>query len=267
MRILLQSKIIILIFISCTFSTAYGKNLLMPAESMTHTQNNSSGLFFGLGMNYELGSYLTSVCKCEFEDGIGKDYLLGVFYEKEIANPISFGVAFGLNLKTLISSYINIETLVFSTNSSDKKETIPVRFRYKAETNFTYLPLIPYIKWQPYKIIFFRLGLNTSLLFYSNLKNTKEIIDSTVKLNTGEIVPISFSNGSNVLTIENNNFTGIKSILFFMEPSVGFNINIYNNLIFSPIYQLSLPLTKIDNSEDNFKIINWKIILELRYEY
>ncbi|MGA2298383.1 MAG: hypothetical protein ABSG15_12630 [FCB group bacterium] len=267
MRILLHFKITILIFICCTLIPTYSQNLLNPAEVQPPTSHSNYGLFFGLGMNYQSGTYSTSGCKCEFNNGKGKDYLFGALFEKEVLNSVDLGIALGFNFKSLISSYISIENLDFTMNNTGIKESVRLHFRYKAESNFTYLPVIPYLKWQPVEIIFFRLGLNASVLLYSNLKHTKEMIDTSAMLSNGERISVSFSDGSNVLILENNKFKDIKSIIFFLEPSLGFNINIYKNIIFSPVFQSSLPLTKIDNSTDKFKLLNWKIIMEFRYEY
>ena len=100
----------------------------------------------------------------------------------------------------------------------------------------------------------------------SSLKHTKELLQNTAVLKTGEIVSVEILNSGNIAEIRQTKAFASNSFQFSLEPALGFDFQIYDNYFLSPIFQYSIPFTKIADN-DNFKVSSWRLFLELRYRF
>ena len=234
-----------------------------------HTQRET-GLYFGLGQNIQAGSFLTQ-CDCPaFENGLGFGWKAGLFYEQDITPYFQFGAALGISQLGVTASYQYNKDRVFTTNVGGTivNDTVPILFRQKAETQFLNFDLMPYLKWSPSDFFFLRLGVNAAFNFMSNIKHSEEILQTTVKLpSTGEIVEVTFEDGSTVAVVEDGSFPDMVSPQFYIVPAFGFNIQLSKNIFLSPVFDYSLPLSEMSSFGTNFKISSWHIIAELHWAF
>ena len=128
--------------------------------------------------------------------------------------------------------------------------------------NFT---LMPYIKWSPSTDIFARLGFEAGSIVYNHIKHIEELMQNSATLSTGEIVQIEFANfNGNVATVEDGQFLGLKQFQLYFVPAFGFNIELAKNVNLSPVIDCGIPLTSLTTRGDGFKVLNWRILFELR---
>jgi hypothetical protein len=265
-KITSRFSIILLLALFAYFCPVYGQNLSTPLEPQAPPLKSELGLFIGLGQNVELGSFNTSGCPCEFEGGTGLDFIIGALYEHEIVPAIRYGIAVGYNPKSLTSTFREREMVGFMPKGASDSEYVPIWFRYRTQSNFSYFPVIPYLKWQPSKIMFLKLGLDASFLVSSHLTHTKEVLDNTATLSTGEIVSVSFADGTNTHTLADGKFPSPNSMVWSLEPSLGFNIQLSKKIFLSPVLQFSIPLSTVADYGNGFKFSAWRIIFELRMD-
>jgi hypothetical protein len=256
-------------FIGC-FLPIYGQNLANPLIPQAPPLKSELGLFVGLGQNIELGTFYTTGCPCQFDGGTGLDFLIGALYEHELEPKIRYGIAVGYNLKTLNSSFQEREEIGFWNQTASDSEHVPIWFRYRTQSNFSYIPVIPFLKWQPSKLFFLKLGLDVSFLASSHMTHTKEVLDQTATLSDGQTVSVMFkdslNNGATVETLYDKNFPSPNSIIWSLEPSLGFNIPLSKKIFLSPVLQFSIPLSTVATNGNGFKFSAWRIIFELRMD-
>ena len=253
--------------IFCTFpflfpaETIAQNNLTVASEIKNPESTRKWGLFIGAGGLQQLGSFESCACKSNFKDGGGLDLLLGGLYELEISNSLKAGIAGGFNYKTLNDSYKEKETIDITSNASGKTKSVSVWFKNEAKSSFMYLPIIPYLKFSPIEIFFIKAGFNFSFYINSNFKQTKEVLDKTVISSSGEVVslPVSYS------VLYDSHLQNVEPFYFAFEPSLGFNFDLGNNIIFSPEFQYSLQLTPSLKDNDSFKFSIFRLLLLLQF--
>jgi hypothetical protein len=159
------------------------------------------------------------------------------------------------------------ESIEFTSQQDGRKENVNVLFRHKSDVGVSYLTFMPFLKYIPAKFMFLRLGFGASFVLNSSLYHTKELLDETAKLSTGEIVQIEFEGiDGKVATIEDGDFPQVNSMQFSLEPAIGLTFPLGKKLNFSPIFQYSVPLTKFSENGTDVKLSSWRIMLEFRYD-
>jgi hypothetical protein len=244
------------------------RTLSNPLEPEKFQTQREAGIFFGLGQNIQGGAFNTK-CDCpEFENGSAFGWKLGLLYEQDIKYYIQWGVAAGINSLGVTASYQYNKDRVFTTlvGGTLVSDTVPILFRQQAETKFLNVMLMPYIKWSPASFFFVRLGFDADFNISSNIKHSEEILQKTVKLpSTGEIVEVTFEDGSSKVVVEDGEFPAVVTPQFYIVPAVGFNIQLSKNMFLAPVFDFSLPLSEMSTNGDGFKVYNWRIIAELRW--
>jgi len=238
---------------------------LTPQELQTQRE---LGIFAGLGLNWDSGSFRTE-CDCpEFTDGSAFGWKAGLIYEQDLSQFIQIGSALGFNSLSVASSYQYLKDRPFISTVTGKTivDTVPILFRQKAYADFMNFSIMPFIKWSPAKFFFTRLGFEAGINIHSNIRHEEEILQKTAKIPaTGEIVSVSFANGKSTVVVEDGPFPDVVTPQFYLVPAIGFNFALSKNMFLSPLFDFSLPLTDISNNGDQFKVFNWRIIAELRY--
>ncbi len=258
-KILIAAAFISL-FITSAFSqkTFNRENPILPSEEKI----TEYGFYIGLGANNQSGIFKTEWCNCEFQNGTGFGLTLGGIYETEFVRRLRWGAAIEYDMRSFTSSYMEREGIEFTSQTTGIKETVPVLFRYKAKAGISYISLIPYLKYVPADFLFFRMGLGGSFVVGAGLTHTKDALDATVKLSTGEIASVSQPNGN---LLYSGKFPGVNTFQYSLEPAIGLTFPIGERLNFSPVFQYSVPLSNFTTSGDNVKISGWRILLEFRF--
>jgi len=238
---------------------------LQPEDDQTQRE---IGLFVGIGPNFQMGSFRTQ-CDCpDFENGTGFGWNTGVLYEQDINSDFQFGAALGINSLDITSSYqYNKERAFTSTITGfPVTDTVPILFEQEAQASFLNFTAMPYLKWSAADFFFARFGIEAGFNITSNIKQTEEILQKTVKIpSTGEIVTVSFADGSSVSVAEDGEFPNVITPQINLVPAVGFNLKLAKNIFLSPVFSFSYPLTNMSDNGNNFSINNLRFIAELRW--
>lgn len=268
MKLLLKIFVISFLFLFCiSNSISQIKKKEDTPLVPTEQKRTEIGGFIGLGGNSQSGTYITDACQCEFDKGRGFGFTIGAIYESEIVRRLRWGGALAYDLRSFWASYMEREAIEYKSEINGRKENVNVLFRNRSDVGISFLTLMPFVKYLPSKFLFFRLGLGASLVLGSSQLHTKELLDKTAKLSTGEIVETYIPGvDGNVATVEDGEFPQVNSLQFSMEPAIGLNFPLGEKLNFSPAFQYSIPLTKFSENGSDIKLSAWRIILEFKYD-
>jgi hypothetical protein len=235
-------------------------------QSAKRVSKKEFGIFAGLGGNIQSGLLTTSCDVCNFENGRKVGFTIGVLYEHEINRSFQFGGLLGYDSRSIDATFRENELLDATSTVTNRTEKVPILFRNSATLDFNNIMFVPYIKWNPAKFLFFRLGLDLSLNVSANLKRTKELLQNTARLSNGEIVNVRFTETKeNIITQEDGEYSNANKLLFGIAPMIGGNIKLSKKTTLSPIFSYFYPLNAYSKSVTNFNISSMRVILELRF--
>ncbi len=221
------------------------------------------GVTAGLGVNFQTGMFsVPEPCFCEYYDGSGFGYSLGLVYEHDINAYFRFGALGLINGTGVISSYIEIE----SVDIIGTTERVDVDFRRSADAGFVNFSLIPYFVWNPTQSLFFRLGFAGSFPLSASLYQTKELLTKTARLSDGSFVDVRILGENDEAAVLNDKqFDEVNSFQMAINPMIGVNISLSRKLILSPYFMYSIPMNEVSAAGDNFRIHTWRIMFDLRW--
>lgn len=256
-------KILIIIFAflsvsEVSFAQRDQDTPLIP-EKNRHLKANEIGLVSGIGVNYQSGQLITPVCKCLFENASGFGYTVGIIYERTLSDPLRFGIAVHYYNNSMDARYWEDET-IFWENPDMQAE---IRSRHEAKMEFVNLGFMPFISLWPADFFFVRLGFSGNMLLSSNLRHDKLPEQNIVKTNTGELQDIS----DYATTVEDGEFPNVNSLVWGLNPQLGFNINIKGGLMISPVFYFFVPLSELSDQGDSFKANNFRFLLEFKWRW
>jgi hypothetical protein len=240
-----------------------------PLEAQAPPKQMEIGVLAGLGYNYQSGQYLPNLyfnqCKyCLFENGDDLGISLGVLFERDFNEYFKWGASFSYVSKSIEASYIKYDTVPIEINVNEYEDRA-IPFRNIADFDIALLSFQPYIKWSPYDFVFVRLGLANSLVTISEVTQNKELLKFKDTLTTGEIVDVSIKGtDQNIVQIDKRTIPGINSLQFSIEPAIGFNFYLGNQLYISPLFNFSIPLTKLSTEQPDFAVNHWRFIVEFK---
>jgi hypothetical protein len=268
-RIKLTKLIIILLIISFNFistknlfAQTLGASPLNPGKTFTQKE---LGIFVGLGQNIQSGYYNTGCDSCNFDSGNGFGFKAGLLYEFDLSPTWQLGAAVGLNVLNVVSSFLDYRALLFTSQVSQTKEMVNVMIREKSETGLVNLTVMPFIKWSPSNSFFVRMGVEAGYLVYSHVRHTEELTQKTALLSSGEIGQFEFKDFSgNVAVVREGEYSDINKFQIYLVPAIGVNIELAKNVNLTPVFDFGYPLTSLSTKGDGFKVLNWRILFELR---
>ncbi len=220
-----------------------------------------AGVFIGLGGNYQIGTSYVDCEDCKFENGNKFGYTFGINWEDFlINNSIKYGFALVYDDLSIKSSFREREAFEYENN-----RYIGVNFRHTSDINSSALAIQPYLKFIGFDFMFIKISPSISYVLSSKLQHEKEILDESVLLPNGENVKILFpETNSNKIILEDNDYRDVNSLQIGLATNIGFDFKVDNNYYLSPQFFYYYPFSKYSNYGDNFKISNWRILLELR---
>lgn len=261
-------------------------------QTMLHAQEGANPLFLGrqsvpdlLGIvggpsfHTMLGSY-ESGCPCTFEGGAGNGIALGINYDK---NLLTYGTAtkgqlwLGARLmfetrgvSAVFREFENVT--VRSLSMQEQSFTVPIQFRHLAQLQFSLLTLTPYLQWNPFGRVFVQAGVQGGVVIGSRITHTKELLDRTVRLPTGERADVEFTATSgSIVTIEDRPVQRLNAFQLAFTTTAGIDIPInFSKVEDNPRYRLTpmlnyvIPLTTMSESGSNFRIAAFQILVALK---
>ena len=268
MRLLYTSLILILVQAQFIFVFADDEDELPnPITPEKRYYPNELGVFAGIGGAWQSGEFCSD-CPSDFLDGAGVNYLAGIFYEPIISNNWRYGIAGGILYSNLESIHIEKEQFDAKSLETGKTELATAYTRHIGSANFFSLFAQPYLKWYFSSVTFLKMGMTGSFVVSSGIKHEVELTQKSVLLSNGEIGVLYFKDSgeqANATVLQDEDFPQVKSFQLALTPMIGIDIPISNSFTLSPVFSYSLPLTKMSDNGDNFKINSWAFILELRH--
>lgn len=263
MRFHIIIKIIILIF--CLNAKSFAQDIATPLVPEEMPTQREIGGIFTFGQNYQSGNF-KSPCNCpEFSDGVKFGYSFGPTYMQDLTRTLQWGGAILLDFRGFKSTYQIWEQLQATSEATGRTETANVLFRQSADVNLTYLGIQPFLNYSPSPYFFIRLGATASFLLSSKLNHTKELLTNSVRFSNGEVVTVKLADSkTNVQEIYNGEFPDASSFIFDLNPMIGFNMKLGENIFLSPGFIYVIPLTSVSTVESDLKSNTWRLFLEFR---
>ncbi len=221
------------------------------------------GIQAGLGANLQSGTFL-SACDCEFYDGNGAGYTIGFLYQKEFLNGFYIGSVFGIESKSIESSYIEIEP--YDNLPEGFNEELNIPFRNTANADFLNFNITPYLGVYISRIVYFRLGVNAAFPINGTIKHHIEIAQETARLSNGEIFRIDAGeDGKLGEIVEDGSFPEINSFQLGLIPAFGFDIELPGGMSIGPQFAYHIPLDVVSSRGTDFMINSWRLNVEFKY--
>lgn len=236
-----------------------------PLTPLTEDKERDFGVLIGLGMNFQTGDFYTyKDCKCLFSDGSKLGYSFGAFYQEEFANSLKWGLMLLYEGKSINSSYRIKEIDTVTSQITNRSELLPLEYRYKAETDINMISFLPYLDISLVDFLLTRVGFSVSTLTKAKFTHSKELLQNTARLSTGEVVIVDLEGSDGkIKVIDNTEFQNKNSLQFGAFAMLGANIRLSGNLYLSPVFQYSIPFTNISDEGNNFKVHSWRFFAQL----
>lgn len=247
-----------------------------PINPVAESTSKSVGLFVGFGQNMQSGTAYVNCENCRFTNGLNFGYTIGVSYENQLStddeyhlNLFNVGALLHLSNRDIETNYTEIAPQYLPNYDM----TIPISFKHYYTASILSAGLMPFVSFNPIKFAFVKLGVDVSYILNNSMEHEQEVLDKKKKLPNGEIVDIYIYNPKTPQKkiysqiIQNSEIKELNKLQVSLVPSVGINIYITENWIISPSVQYSKALMDISNVGENFKIDNWRINIELKYDF
>lgn len=222
------------------------------------------GIYFGLGPSWQAGEFYAT-CNCpSFIGGSKFNYSFGVVYQQDFFYKFTFGSKLSFWYLSNAAKYQQRE-LIPLINSNNQTFLVPILFQQSLKMGVLYFNYEPFISFQPFSFLYFRIGTSLAFPFGSEITHTKELIQKTARLENGEIINLTLVDGKNSIILEKGKINSLKSPFISLEPEFGFNFHIDNNFFISFGFVQSIPLNEMATRGQNFKMFFWQMFFEVRY--
>jgi hypothetical protein len=214
------------------------------------------GIEIGLGQHAEMGNLLCS-CGSTFTGGTGKGLLAQIFFELPLDYEWAIGIKGGIDFKNF-STTTSANEVVNVQLPDSGNETARVYDLNTANIKTTYIDFAPYAQYQFYRMgPFIQAGLDIGFLTANSLTQNRELPSGTSIPAQGSnpaINNVTFTNGTLTQVIQNGP-NEMSSLRLGLLLSAGYNIQVSERSIFSPLLTYDFPLTAAGNVPGS----NWKI--------
>jgi hypothetical protein len=244
-----------------------------PRTPYTWNKPLQVGGWIGFGPSIQTGLIVTDACNCEFDGGRGSSFSAGVSVEGQLAHQFVWGLGLEYTHNSFTAKYQETELVDIEKTASGTKAEIAVPFRHTAQLSASTFSLLPYVKWFPIgSKVFLRLGLNAGVLLSPSLSHTKELLQRTTVLSSGEIVRISLDPAldprvisEDKAIIQQGDLINPVAFQFGLQPGAGAEFRIGKKVFLGPTITYLLPFTQYSSySGSTFKVANLHVMGELR---
>lgn len=268
-----------LICFSCiTTEIVYAQNDAASPLNPEFVRPERFGVMVGIGGVQQSGEYNVN-CDCPgFKNGAGSGYLLGGVYELESRSPYIFGINGGYHHKAFSAvNNISNDTTFTSLDNTSSFNNVQLLIKHKSEVALHELFVTPYVKVYPFtQTLFFKLGAYAGVVFSSSLNHTVSLNQSTVQLENGETVRVSFDktklqqNGYTLrddgsVLLEDGAIPQLNTFQLALTPAIGAEFRLSKLVMLAPSIQYMFPLTTISNTGNSYKASSWLFLLEIHY--
>ena len=237
---------------------------IMPADI---PKDSYLGFVFGVGQNYQSGKFFVDCENCEFENGVQTGITFGLTYKREIIKNLNWGAMLLYDSYNIESKFKETEVFKYEFAAEQDAVNIPIEFRHIAKADFSMLSLNPFIEVTPLSFLFARIGFNAGFVVGANINHQKELLTRKAKLENGVTVDIKLADSKETIeVVEDGEFPEINSFQMALTPMIGFIIPFSKSVFFSPYYLHRIPLNKMSEFGEDFKVNSYRIMLELSFK-
>ncbi len=222
------------------------------------------GFIVGVGPSWQSGAF-NAICECPtFEGGGGLSFSLGALYQQDFSKFFQWGgiVYYSLLTNNAVTKH---QEPVILEDKNGGSYPVMVQFQEELEQSFDFLFLAPFLNFTFADLFFLRLAGNFGFPLNSKVMHTKEIMQSKIRLNNGEVVDIKLEDGTSKRVIENAKLSNLTSPLVYFSPTVGVFFPVGLNTYIAGALQWNLPLTTVASRGENFKLNSWQVFIELSF--
>lgn len=242
-----------------------------PRKSSFWSKPKQIGFSLGFGGIMQTGTLITDACDCSFENGGGMSSAFGLSFENELMKHVVWGIAGEYRYVTMDSRYQELEILKDQTTSSGALVNIEVPFRHNAAFSSSMIGFMPYVKVFPFDTrLFTRFGLNIGYVATTSLEHTKELLQTSTILPTGETVEFSLDRNDprvngNVATIQSGELTQANTLFLGGHIGLGVEFRAGKRMIFGPTMLYIIPFSGLSSYPgSDFSFNNLQVAAELR---
>ena len=204
------------------------------------------GVEIGFGSHSQQGT-LDCNCGALFSGGNGTGLLGSILFELPLDYTWAVGMKGGIDFKNFKTTTTLPENVIVELPSGD---TAPVTMVMNRIGNLktTYLDLTPYAQYQFFRMgPFLQAGLGIGLLMSSSLTQDRQLISTSATINGQTVNNLTFTNGTTQESVPQTS-TGFNGLRLGLLLSAGYNIQVSDRSIFSPLITYDLPLTASGNT-------------------
>ncbi len=216
------------------------------------------GIELGLGEHTQLGN-LDCDCGAVFSSGTGSGLLAAALFELPLDYEWAIGVKAGIDFKNFSSSALVWDTAIVNsgTPTQTRTDTFAMNFNRIGTVKATFMTFAPYVQYQ-----FFRMGplvqagLGFDFLMANSLTQDRQLLTNSVQLKDGTTVSnLTFTNGTDQEEIQSGAISEESKLRLGLLISAGYNIQVSDRSVFSPLLTYDFPLTSNTNAAGT----TWKI--------
>jgi len=164
------------------------------------------------------------------------------------------------------SDFIEYYPYSFYSNVTQNNEQIPINLQHRSKAKFDFLSIIPTLQFAPLDWLWINAGFSISYVLNAKITHNMELIENRVVFEkTGEVFDINIDDSRNTnFLVEDGDFPEVNSIQLGFQPAIGFPIKISRDHRLTPIFSYYIPLNNISEYGNDFKLNNWRILIEYR---
>ncbi|MDR0928056.1 MAG: hypothetical protein LBO69_09890 [Ignavibacteria bacterium] len=264
---------LLLVVVAISNGILHCTDFATPISPGKPERERNIGLWLDFGQNVQDGTSYVDCENCNFQNGTGFGYTIGVSYEEQLSKEkgaigknVYFGAMLLLSNRDIEASYRTRESAYFP----DYAITIPLDYREISTMSIMSIGLMPYAKYTFWNILSLQLGLDASYVVSNNLVNTLELLDRRVTLSNGEVVDVYIPSGPKdrhtySVVKQDSEIKDIQNLQVSLVPAIEFNIHIANRWTLSPNFMYFIPLGDMSTTKDGFSVSAWRAGITLYY--
>ncbi len=208
-----------------------------------------AGIEIGIGQHAEIGT-LDCDCGSSFKSGSGDGLVASLFFELPLDYSWAIGIKAGIDFKNFSTVAPATDLVVVAAPNSSQDTTLPMNVSRTANIKTTYLDFAPYAQYQFFRMgPFVQAGLDFGFLIANSLSQTRQLpAGQSVTVGGVPLNNLTFTNGTLTETIQSGAVPGITSLRLGLLLSAGYNIQVLERSVFSPLITYDFPLTAAGNT-------------------
>jgi hypothetical protein len=213
------------------------------------------GVFAGLGKHAQQGTF-NATCGCTFENGDGNGLLAGAFFELPIDYEWAVGLALGFDAKHTASTVSQPDTAIVQDDQGNTDLAVLDINRTSSITT-KYLMIAPYAQYQFFRMgPFIQAGPSIGVLIGSDYQQNRNLQQTDAVINGQQAHNLRFQNGTLTQPIDASQpIPDVSGLRLGLLVSAGYNIQVSERSVFSPLLTYDFPLTVISTT----RATGWKI--------